>query len=66
LLAAAGDNPHLLTTEASFAKLWGARPIPASQGKIVRHRLKRGGDRRANNALFSIVLVPMRLSTGHP
>lgn len=60
LLAAAGDNPHRMASEAAFAKLCGACPIPASSGKTTRHRLNRGGDRRANNALFTIVLVRMR------
>jgi transposase len=60
LLAAAGDNPHRLRSEAAFAKLCGVCPLPASSGKTSRHRLNRGGDRRANNALFTIVLVRMR------
>jgi transposase len=60
LLAAAGDNPHRLRSEAAFAKLCGVCPLPASSGKTSRHRLNRGGDRRANNALFAIVLVRMR------
>jgi transposase len=60
LLAAAGDNPHRLHSDAAFAKLCGACPIPASSGKTNRHRLNPYGDRRANNALFTIVLVRMR------
>jgi transposase len=60
LLAAAGDNPERMRSEAAFAKLCGACPVPASSGKTNRHRLNRGGDRRANNALFTIVLVRMR------
>ncbi len=60
LLAAAGDNPQRLHSEAAFAKLCGTCPIPASSGKTTRHRLNRGGDRRANNALFTVVLVRMR------
>jgi transposase len=60
LLAAAGDNPHRLHSEAAFAKLCGVCPLPASSGKTTRHRLNRSGDRRANNALFHIVLVRMR------
>jgi transposase len=60
LLAAAGDNPHRLRSDAAFAKLCGVCPLPASSGKTTRHRLNRGGDRRANNALFTIVLVRMR------
>ena len=34
--------------------------MPASSGKTTRHRLNRGGDRRANNALFTIVLNRMQ------
>jgi transposase len=60
LLAAAGDNPQRLHSEAAFAKLCGGCPLPASSGKTSRHRLNRGGDRRANNALYTIVLVRMR------
>lgn len=60
LLAAIGDNPDRIRSEAAFAKLCAACPIPASSGKTTRHRLNRGGDRRANNALHTIVLVRMR------
>lgn len=60
LLATIGDNPDRIVSEAAFAKLCAACPIPASSGKTQRHRLNRGGDRRANNALFTIVLVRMR------
>jgi transposase len=60
LLAATGDNPHRLRSDAAFAKLCGACPLPASSGKTTRHRLNRSGDRRANNALHTIVLVRMR------
>ncbi len=35
-------------------------PIPASSGKTNRHRLNRGGDRRANAALYRIVIVRLR------
>ena len=65
LLAAAGDNPHRLRSEAAFAKLCGACPIPASSGKTIRHRLNRGGDRRANNALFHIVLAACDTTNRH-
>ena len=51
LAVAAGDNPGRLRSEASFAAICGACPIPASSGKTVRHRLNRGGDRQANSAL---------------
>ena len=60
LLATVGANPDRFTSEAQFAKLCGVCPIPASSGKTSRHRLNRGGDRRANNALHQIVLVRIR------
>ena len=63
LLVTAGTNPHRLRNEASFAALCGAAPVPASSGKITRHRLSRGGDRAANNALYRIALVRM---SAHP
>jgi transposase len=43
-------------SEAAFASLAGAAPIPASSGQVVRHRLNRGGDRQLNRALHTIVL----------
>jgi transposase len=57
LLVTAGDNPHRMRSEAAFAALCGASPVEASSGKIARHRLNRGGDRQANNALWRIVMV---------
>ncbi|MCA1717307.1 MAG: IS110 family transposase [Actinobacteria bacterium] len=59
LLLAAGDNPERLRTEASFASLCGVSPIEASSGKVVRHRLNRGGNRDANRALHMICMVRM-------
>jgi transposase len=60
LLAAAGDNPDRIRSEAAFAKLCGVCPIPASSGKTQRHRLNRGGNRQANAALHRAVIVRMR------
>jgi len=60
LLATAGDNPDRLASEASFAHLCGVAPIPASSGRTHRHRLNRGGDRAANNALHTVVLCRLR------
>ncbi len=59
LMITAGANPHRLHSEAAFAALCGVAPVPASSGKTNRHRLCRGGDRAANNALFRIALVRM-------
>jgi transposase len=54
LLITAGDNAHRLHNDAALAALCGASPVEASSGKITRHRLNRGGDRQANNALWTI------------
>src|SRR5207244_1647031 len=59
LLVTVGDNPERLRNEAAFAHLCGVAPIPASTGRTTRHRLNRGGDRQANNALWRIALVRM-------
>ena len=60
MLLLVGDNPERIRSEAAFAKLCGACPIPASSGKTTRHRLNRGGDRRANAALHRVVVTRMR------
>jgi len=61
LLVAAGDNPDRLASEASFAALCGVAPVPASSGKTNgRFRLSRGGNRRANAALYRVVLCRLR------
>ena len=60
LLITAGDNPDRLTSEAAFAALCGTSPLPASSGRTDRHRLNRGGDRAANSALYTVVMVRMR------
>jgi transposase len=60
LLIAAGDDATRIRSDAAYAKLCGAAPIPASSGKTTRHRLSRGGNRQANAALHRIVTVRMR------
>ena len=60
LLISAGDNPERLRSEASFAALCGASPVPASSGQTKRHRLNRGGDRAANSALHIIAMGRLR------
>src|SRR6202167_2614715 len=57
LLVAAGDHPERLRSEAAWAHLCGTAPIPASSGKVTRHRLNPGGDRQANHALWRIVFT---------
>lgn len=60
LTIVAGDNPERLRSEAAFANLCGAAPIPASSGKVVRHRLNPHGDREANRALYVVALNRIR------
>ncbi len=61
LLITAGDNTDRIGNEASFAKLCGVAPQPASSGKTNgRHRLSRGGDRAANSALYLIAITRLR------
>ena len=60
MLILVGDEPERIRSEAAFAKLCGACPVPASSGKTSRHRLNRGGHRQANAALHRVVVVRMR------
>ena len=60
LIIAAGDHPDRLRSEAAWAHLCGACPIPAGSGKTNgRFRLNPGGDRQANHALWRIVFTRM-------
>jgi transposase len=54
-------QPDRMRSEAAFAHLCGVAPIPASSGRTHRHRLNRGGDRAANNAIYTVVLTRLRL-----
>lgn len=60
MLIVFGDNPERVHSEAAFAKLCGASPVPASSGMTNRHRLSRAGHREANAALYRGVIVRMR------
>ena len=53
MMIVAGDNPTRIRSEAAFAKLCGACPVPASSGMTNRHRLFRGAvpDRDRPHAL---------------
>lgn len=64
LLVAAGDHPERLGSEAAWAHLCGAAPVPYSSGKTSgRVHLDTGGDRHANHALWRIVFTRM---SAHP
>lgn len=60
LLITAGANINRLPTDAAFARLCGAAPIPVSSGRTTRMRLSRGGDRQANSALYMIIVGRLR------
>ena len=47
----AWSHPGRCRSDAAFAMLGGAAPIPASSGQTVRVRLNRSGDRQLNQAL---------------
>jgi transposase len=47
-------------TDASFARMAGTAPIPASSGQRDQHRLDRGGDRQLNHALHIIAITRSR------
>src|SRR6266540_1418541 len=53
-----------LRSEAAFAALAGANPIPASSGQVTRHRLNRSGDRQLNRALHTVVVARLRDDPG--
>lgn len=54
------SHPGRIRSEAAFARLAGAAPIPASSGQTVRHRLDRSGDRKLNRALHLILVTRKR------
>jgi transposase len=54
------SHPGRFRSEAAFAMLAGVAPIEAASGKVVRHRLNRGGDRQLNRALHTIVMIHQR------
>lgn len=60
LLGEVGDvrNIH---SKAAFARMSGTAPIPASSGKVVRHRLSRHGNRKLNHALHYVAVTRCRL-----
>jgi transposase len=47
-------------SDAAFAMLGGAAPIPASSGQTIRYRLNRSGDRQLNQALHVVVMTRLR------
>jgi transposase len=60
IVLCAWSHPGRCPSDAAFAMLAGAAPIPASSGQTVRVRLNRSGDRQLNQALHLIVLTRLR------
>ena len=56
ILAGVGD-PTRYTTKAKFAMANGTAPLEASSGRVVRHRLNRGGNRQLNKAIHTIAIT---------
>lgn len=55
IIIQAWSHQGRIHSDAAFAMLAGAAPIPASSGNTQRHRLNRGGDRKLNRTLTQIV-----------
>ena len=55
------SHPGRCRDDAAFAALAGVSPIPASSGRVVRHRLNRGGNRALKRALHDILLTRWRI-----
>jgi transposase len=60
IVLCAWSHPGRCASNAAFAMLAGAAPIPASSGQRVRVRLNRSGDRQLNQALHLVVLTRLR------
>ncbi len=57
----AWSHPGRVRSEAAFAMLGGAAPIPANSGQVTTHyRLNRYGDRQLNRAFHTVVLSRTR------
>jgi transposase len=57
----AWSHPGRCQSEAAFARLGGASPVPATSGQNqTRHRLNRGGDRQLTRALYLVAVTKQR------
>ena len=59
ILAQVGDGAKY-RTEARFAMANGTAPLQASSGRVVRHRLNRGGNRRLNRTIHIAAVTQIR------
>ncbi len=53
-------HPHKYPTKAKFAMANGTAPIQASSGRVTRHRLNRGGNRRLNRIIHTAAITQIR------
>ncbi|HET8970006.1 MAG TPA: IS110 family transposase [Candidatus Nanopelagicales bacterium] len=61
IILCAWSHPGRVRSEAAFAMLAGAAPIPATSGQVTtRYRLNRHGDRQLNRALATIAISRQR------
>ena len=60
IVLCAWSHPGRCPSDAAFAMLGGAAPIPASSGQTIRVRVNRSGDRHLNQALHLVVLTRLR------
>jgi transposase len=66
LLVAAGDHPERLRSEAAWAHLCRVAPIPASSGKVRRHRLNPRRQPRGQSCPVADRHHPDELAPGYP
>lgn len=59
ILAEVG-HPHKYPTKAKFAMANGTAPLQASSGRIIRHRLNRGNNRRLNRTIHIAALTQIQ------
>ena len=59
ILAEVG-HPAKYPTRAKFAMANGTAPLQASSGRVVRHRLNRGGNRRLNRTIHIAAVTQIR------
>lgn len=59
IVLVAWGYPSRIRSEAAFAALAGASPLPASSGTTIRYQLNRGGDRKLNRVLNVIAMHRM-------
>ena len=53
-------HPHKYPTKAKFAMANGTAPVQASSGRVVRHRLNRGGNRQLNRTIHTAAITQIR------